>query len=212
VPFKEIADAATNVAYVLTEEFRYLKPSVFERHLRTMGVEAEMVNAGDFRVYYNFRAPALDRETRVAPERVRAAAGENREQAPRMMDGNTGAYWRSAKLQHEGLWVEFAFDRPLHLGHVILRYGNYAHDRAPALRIKLRTNAGWETLLDAAPAGLDKFAWMNSHPVYGQAQQTLPIGAAGVHALRLEIAGPNPRMCWTLAEVIFYEVAASETP
>ncbi|MBU0715900.1 MAG: hypothetical protein KJ964_11140 [Verrucomicrobia bacterium] len=212
VPYKAEVDASTNVAYVLTEKIRFLKPSVFERHMRTMGVEAEMTNAGDFCVYYNFRAPAFDRETRVAAERVRVAVDGNREQAARMMDGHIGTFWRSAKLQHDGLWVEFTFDQPLHLGHLILQYGNYAHDRAPALRIKLLTDAGWETLRGGLPVDLDKFVWLNGHPVYGYAQQTFTIGMPSVHALRLEVAEPNPHMCWTLAEAIFYEVKAPETP
>jgi len=212
LPYKAEVDASTNVAYVLMEKIRFLKPSVFERHLRTMGVEAEMTNAGDFRVYYNFRAPAFNREIRVAAERVRVAVGENQEQAARMMDGHSGTFWRSAKLQYEGLWVEFTFDQPINLGHLILQYGNYDHDRAPALRIKLRTDAGWETPTNALPVDLDKFVWLNGHPVYGYAQQTFPIGVTSVQGVRLEVAKPNPRMCWTLPEVIFYEVKASEIP
>lgn len=212
VPYKAEVDAATNVAYVLTEKIRFLKPGIFERHLRAMGVEADTANAGDFCVYYNFRAPALDSQTRVEAQRIRVTAGENREQVSRMMDGANGTFWRSAQLQHEGLWVEFTFDQPLYLGRLILQYGNYAHDRAPALRIKLLTNTGWITLHDALALDLDKFAWLNGHPVYGPAQQTFVIGMSSVQALRLEVAKPNPRLCWTLAEVTLYEVTASATP
>ncbi|MFH1477067.1 MAG: hypothetical protein ABIH24_06220 [Verrucomicrobiota bacterium] len=212
VPYKAEVDASTNVAYVLTEKIRFLKPSIFERHLRIMGVEAEMTNAGDFCVYYNFRAPAFDREQSVAAERVRVVVSENQEQAARMLDGNIGTFWRSARLQHEGLWVGFTFNQPLHLGRLILRYGNYARDCAPALRIQLLTDTGWKTRHGALPVDLDKFVWQNGHPVYGHAQQTFLIGAPSVHALRLEVAEPNPRMCWTLAEAVFYEAPASETP
>ncbi|MDD5678635.1 MAG: hypothetical protein PHW60_11720 [Kiritimatiellae bacterium] len=212
VPYKAEVDAATNVAYVLTEKIRFLKPSVFERHMRAMGVEAEMAKAGDFRIYYNFRMPAFDREIRVPAERIRVAVDENQAQAAGMMDGNINTFWRSAKLQHDGLWVEFTFDQPLHIGCLVVRYGNYAHDRAPTLCIRLRTDAGWETLRGEVPVDLDKFAWLNGHPVYGHAQQTFIIGMPAVQALRLEVAEPNPRMCWTLAEVVLYEVAASKNP
>ena len=210
IPYKAEVDAATNVAYVLTEEIRFLKPSVFERHLRTMGVEAEMVEAGDFRVYFNFRAPAFERERPVAPDRVQVAASENPEDARRMLDGDFQTFWRSAALQREGVRLEFTFDQPIHLGRLVLHYGNFAHDRAPALRILVLQETGWQTLHDALELDMDKFAWLNGHPTYGHAQRTVPLGAASVRALRVEIAKPNPAMCWTIAEAAIYESPAAD--
>lgn len=210
IPYKTEVDASTNVAYVLTEGIRFLKPSVFERHLRTMGVEAEVTEAGDFRVYSHFRAPTFEREARVAPERVRIDASENPEWAMRMMDGDTGTFWRSAALQREGIRLEFAFDRPLHLGRLILGYGGYAHDRAPALRVQVLNEAGWETLHEALKPEMDKFAWRNGHPTYGHAQQTISFGGISAQALRVEIAQPNPAMCWTVAEAMVYEGPSAE--
>ncbi len=210
IPYKAEVDAATNVAYVLTEEIRFLKPSVFERHLRTMGVEAEAVDAGDFRVYFNFRAPAFERERLVTADRVQAAASENPADARRMLDGDPATFWRSAALQRAGVRLEFAFDRPIHLGRLVLRYGNYAHDRAPALRIHVLKETGWEILHDALELEMDKFAWLNGHPAYGHAQRTIPLGVASVRALRVEIAKPNPAMCWTIAEATIYESLAAD--
>ena len=41
IPYKSEVDAATNVAFVLTRRIRFMKPSRFERHLRTMEVTAK---------------------------------------------------------------------------------------------------------------------------------------------------------------------------
>lgn len=210
IPYKAEVDASTNVAYVLTERIRFLKPSVFERHLRTMGVEAERVDAGDFRVYFHFRAPAFEQETTVAADRIRVEASDHPEGAGRAMDGDPGTFWRSAALQREGLRLEFAFDRPLHVGRLVLDYGGYAHDRAPALRVDVLDGGGWRTLHEALDLELDKFAWVNGHPTYGHARQTIPIRAEDVRALRLEIAKPNPAMCWTVAEATVYEVPSAD--
>lgn len=210
IPYKAEVDASTNVAYVLTEAIRFLKPSVFERHLRTMGVEADVVSAGDFRVYSHFRAPAFERERPVAPERVQVAASENAEAARRMLDGDPATYWRSAGLQQEGMRVEFAFERPLHLGRLVLGYGGYAHDRARALRISVLRETGWETLHEALAPDMDKFAWRNGHPVYGIAQQTVWLDAPAVRALRVEVAASRPGLCWTIAEAALYEIPSAD--
>lgn len=205
IPYKAEVDASTNVAYVLTEKIRFLKPSVFERHLRTMGVAAEMAEAGDFRVYSDFRAPAFAKETQVAPARIRAEASEHPDWAGRMTDGDAGTFWRSAALQSQGLWVEFTFDRPIPLRRLVLEYGGYAHDRALVLRVQVLNAAGWETVHEALELDLDKFAWLNNHPVYDHAQQTILLGVSAALAVRVEIAQPNPAMCWTVAEAKFYE-------
>jgi len=44
VAYKAEVDAATNVAYVLTDTVRFLKPDIFDRHLRTMHVGAERID------------------------------------------------------------------------------------------------------------------------------------------------------------------------
>ena len=210
IPYKAEVDAATNVAYVLTEEIRFLKPSVFERHLRTMGVEAEAVDAGDFRVYFNFRAPAFERERPVAADRVQAAASENPADARRMLDGDPDTFWRSAAFQKEGIRLEFTFDRPCDLERLALGYGHFGHDHAPAVRISLLRETGWETLHESLALEMDKFAWRNGHPVYDVARQTIPLGVASVRALRVEIAKPDPARCWTIAEATIYERPAAD--
>lgn len=210
IPYKAEVDASTNVAYVLTEQIRFLKPSVFERHLRTMGVEAQRADAGDFRVYFHFRAPAFEKETPVAADRIRIEASDHPEGAGRAMDGDPGTFWQSAALQREGFRLEFVFDRPLHVGRLVLDYGGYAHDRAPALRVDVLDGGGWRTLHEALDLELDKFAWVNGHPTYGRARQTILIRAEDVRALRLEIAKPNPAMCWTVAEATVYEMPSAD--
>ncbi len=205
IPYKSEVDAAAKIAYVLTEHIRFLKPSIFDRHLKTMGVEAIREEAGEFVIYHGFRSPAHDRLTRIAPYQVRASAAENPDDASLMMDGKVERYWRSASLQNTSQWVEFTFAEPMQIERAVLHYGAFAHDRARALRFRVLTASGWETVHDHLSVEMDKFAWRAGKPLYGHAQQTFPVERSGVRSLRIEIAEPEPRFCWTLAEVYLYE-------
>ncbi len=204
IPYKAQVDASSNVAYVLTEKVRFLKPSIFERHLRTMGVEAQVYTAGHFRVYHDFSAPQFAGGQPIERGRFTLHASESPEMAAHLADGDERTFWRSASRQHTNLALEMVFSEPADIRRLVVRHGDFKHDRAPALRIRVRKEHGWETWHEGVPAEDDKFAWRNGHPVYGYAQQTYLLQQEKVQALRLELATADPAWCWTVAEIQLY--------
>lgn len=213
LPYKAEVDSATNVAYVLTEHIRFLKPSIFERHLKTMGVEADMHVAGDFRVYTSFRSPRFDNRRPIVITNIEVSAeAGNHHQLVNMVDKLADTYWRSEQLQSAGMSLIFYLEEPIEQGELQLRYGRYAHDAVPVKRVEVLWNGQWELEHDHHEVTWDKFAWQNHHPVYGVAQERVAISRPA-EAVRLTIVDPRDRMCWTLTDVAVYvapELAASE--
>lgn len=207
IPYKTEVDASTNVAYVLTDKIRFLKPKVFEKHLRSMNVTAQVHTAGHFKIYHSFLSPAYDSAHRISPDRIQIAAAENAADLPHMLDGRKDTYWRSTQLQHTNLWVQFDLDPPVASPHIVLKYGEFEHDRAPVIHIRLLTPDGWQTMIENYRPGMDKFAWVNGKPTYDHPQQTFYLGDATVKSIRIEMAEPNPDWCWTIADVEIYRAA-----
>jgi len=206
IPYKDEVDAATNVAYVLTDKIRFLKPKLFEKSMRSMHVSAQMETAGHFRIYYNFTAPSYDPANRIPPEQITISAAEAPDMVSNMMDGHTDTFWRSENMQHTNLWIQFDLAQPVQSPHMVLKYGAYDHDRAPVIVIRLLTATGWETLIENYRPGMDKFAWLNGKPAYGYPQQTFYLGTSIVQAVSIGIVESNPEFCWTIAEAEIYSV------
>lgn len=204
VPNKDEVNAATNAAYVLSDKIRFLKPGIFERHMRIMNVVSQVETAGHFNVYYNFSAPSYDPAYRISPDSITITAAEAMDSISRIMDGSTETFWRSEKQQHTNLWIQFDLAEPVESPHMVLKYGKFAHDRAPVIVIRLLTSNGWETLVDNYRPGMDKFAWFNGKPVYDHPQQTFYLGTSTVQAISIGIVEANPEFCWTIAEAEIY--------
>lgn len=222
LPYKTEVDAATNVAYVLTDAIRFLKPDIFERHLRTMRVTAQVHTAGHFKVYTDFRP--LDPPARALTGLVFTASqneprpGVGDAGLAHLGDGSDETFWRSTTAQATGQWVRAEWPAPATLDRLILDYGRFGHDMPPALTIEVLTDTGWRTTHPRLAREQDKFRLPNGHPVYGGARQTIrfeppglpPVMARGV---RLTIAQPDPRFAWTLTgiEVLATQSGVSKT-
>jgi len=204
IPYKDEVDASTNVAYVLTDKIRFLKPNIFEKHMRSMHMQSHVETAGLFKIYYNFSAPSYDPANRIPAEHVTITAAEAGDSVSAAIDGRTDTFWRSEKLQHTNLWIQFDLTNPVESPHMVLKYGDFEHDRAPVIHIRLLTSTGWETLIDNYRPGMDKLAWVNGKPAYDHPQQTFYLGTSTVQAVSIGIVEANPMFCWTIAEAEIY--------
>lgn len=209
LPYKAEVDAADDVAYVLTDAIRFLKPEMFERHMRTMDVEADVIPAGEFRVYCHFRKGGPPGPRALPPEGLRMAANSAPERAPAMADGDAGTYWRCTGHQTNGIAVECGFAGPVPLAGLRLQYGRFGHDRPAELGIEVRRgNAGGEGDGGWTPVAVDRvvqepFQWRHGHPVYSELATDrfdFPV-QEGAEAVRISTKRPNPRWAWTLCEV-----------
>lgn len=202
LPYKAEVDASTNVAYVLTDAIRFLKPGIFEEHMRTMGVEAEVVRAGDFRVYSRFRIPDAGAYRGLPPGTFGIAANNVPDDAPAMADGRIETYWRTDVLQTNGIAVECTFPAPVPLAGMRLRYGRFAHDRPHGLGVEVCRGGEW-TPVEIGRVVSEPFSWKNGHPVYSDHSADrveFPV-QEGTEGVRVSIVRPNGRMAWTLCEV-----------
>jgi hypothetical protein len=201
LPYKDDVDASTNVAYVLTEKIRFLKPSIFERHMRTMGVEANVTTAGHFRVYADFRLIDPSPWEPVPRGELSLSASHNPADLDRLLDRDTGTWWTTKHLQETNMWLQIDLDRPAPLKELVLHYSFHPHDRLKAIRVRARGDDRWHTVHESFSAKMDKFAFRNGQPVYGESRRTIPLDGRVVDAVRLEAAEVRDRFAWTLTEV-----------
>lgn len=209
LPYKAEVDAADDVAYVLTDAIRFLKPEIFERHMKTMQIEADIIPAGEFRVYCNFRKSGKPEPQALPADRFRISANNAPERAPAMVDGDVGTYWRCFGHQTNGIAVECEFDEPVPLAGVRLQYGTFGHDRPTELGIEVRRRGtdgdGGSVWTPVVPDQVvrEPFLWQNEHPVYSKYSSDrfeFPV-QEDAEAVRISIVRPNPRWAWTLCEV-----------
>lgn len=202
LPYKAEVDASEDVAYVLTDAVRFLKPALFEEHMRTMGVEADVIPAGAFRVYCHFRHGGG--AYRALPvDAYRVSANCVPEDAPAMADGRMETFWRNPGPQTAGLAVECSFAAPVPLAGVRLRYGTFAHDRPLGLAAEVLRGGEW-TAVEIGRVQSEPFHWANGHPVYSDfSTDRLEFTSVqtGAEAVRISIVRARPRMSWTLCEV-----------
>ncbi len=203
IPYKAAVDVAPDVAYVLTDTVRFLKPGVFDRHLQTMGIDAQKEPCGDYAIYSHFRRdrPAAH-ENRVEPATITLDASHNPEALDKLTDGNLENRWTTDALQSEGMWLRLALPEPARLSCIRLHFGRYFHDHAPEMRITIEAPDAEPTVVDGIKGQLDKFAFRNGHPVYGVSRQTIELPDVTAGAITLTISTPNPRFAWTLTEVV----------
>lgn len=201
VPYKAEVDASTNVAYVLTDAIRFLKPGIFERHLRTMGVTARVYTAGAFRVYHAFQSTDARPVEALPSDAFAARASANDEAAFKIRDGDPATRWQSHRPQATGMWLQIDFEQPQPLARLVMDYHTWAHDMPPALDVLVRREDRWERVRAGLPNTLDKFRFENGHPIYGAARRTISFDGRPVRGVRLEVAKPDPRWNWSVAEI-----------
>ncbi|NCC49755.1 MAG: hypothetical protein EOM20_00935 [Spartobacteria bacterium] len=206
LPYKDEVDRSTHVAYVLTDHIRFLKPDIFERHMRTMQVGARRVRAGDFLVYHDFiELLPHGPERPVPPETITMRADDGQASLPALLDNDRTTKWFSEEPQYVGMYLEATLDRARWLNRLTMFYGSFAHDIVPEARVEVRTEEGWKSVQDRWPGVLDKFVFEQDHPVYGVDAQTLRFVPVKGDAVRITIQKPADRFCWTVTGLVLYE-------
>lgn len=207
LPYKDKVDAASPIAYVLTDTVRFLQPSVFDRHLRTMEVAAKREAMGNYVIYTNFeQISPRPHERRVAPARIGLDAGHNPDGLFKLLDGNPYNRWSTQAYQEEGMWLRIELNAPIRLSRLRIGYGNYFHDHAPEMSLTIMTSTDTVDTITGIAGRLDKFAFENGHPVYGgPARQTIDLPDVAATTMILHIARPHIKRAWTLCELELME-------
>lgn len=213
VPFKEEVDASTNVAYVLSDSYRFT-PRHFERDLAMARVGFRKEQCGHFTVYTDFTSPWATPPAIPSLMPHRASASHNAGDAALFMDG-LPTFWRcSGYNQMTGMWVSAEWSMPRSIGRILLDHGKSDSDHPETVHVSILQDGSWTRVAENLPVLPEPFEFLNGHPVYGRAIALLelarPVTTTGI---RIEIARPRSRYAWTLAELQFLkaEPESSET-
>jgi hypothetical protein len=202
--YKKEVDSSGQAAYVLTHSDRFTAQR-FEDDLKAMAVTSRRDACGEFLIYTDFTTDREPPGRRVSLDQLTIRASYNNASTGILKDGRKMERWGSHHPQEKGMWIEISLPSPRFLSAVGLWYNRYAHDMAPFLRILARKGNGWTPLVTSGAAELDRFAFQNNHPVYGDKMQTIPFPVTQTDALRLEIIDPNSQRDWSLVEIELYE-------
>jgi hypothetical protein len=204
LPYKDLVDASTNVAYVLGPSQRFMKGH-FERDLEIMNITSRITVCGKFDVHTDFKPSKPLHEQRVPAEDLHFAASQNPDEADALNDGDRLSRWESYHAQEKGMWIDIHLDTPQPLQRLSFHYDSYAHDNAFAINILSKTDDGsWETVTNAVPYALYPFEMKNNHPVYGSQFQTISFKPVTTDTLRIEIETPKEGNDWTIGEIEVY--------
>jgi hypothetical protein len=205
VPYKDRVDASENVAYVLAENIRFLKPNMFESHLRTMKIKSKREVKGDFRVYYDFQQDYDGSGMLISDKGMTARASHNQELTHKLVDGDLWAGWTSDGLQEEGMWLEVNLSREYSLKRIVMFYGRFYHDHADKLKLEVLCAGEWQEVQYSQFHEMDKFRFKNNHPVYGgPSSGTLHFEPVLAKGFRLTILKPDKDHSWTVTGVDVY--------
>lgn len=202
-PYKDEVDAANDVAYALTETIRFLKPNIFERHMRTMGVEARMQEAGAFRIYDQFRlidpfahGPWLE----LTGATLHATHGM--ETLHGLIDGNLSVPWKTKDTQEIGMYFTIQWDVPVRINRVSLFYGSVVLYHAQEVEIEVWMDDAWHPAAESPPFETEKFTFINNHPVYAreEAPQTIWFEPREAQGIRVTIKRPTKGRPWEVRE------------
>jgi hypothetical protein len=211
IPYKDHVDLAERVAYVLTERNRFMGPEDFRRHLETMGVAHRELDAGDYRVFLDFQTPkSLQGLEKIPSADLAFAAPDFRDKIQVVLaDGDTKTYAHSLRLQQSGMAIEISWSRPETVSRLHVDHGHFGKDSERGLHLSARVDGAWQRIAENVEADWDKFGFRHGAPRYGGSPRSLSFAPVRADALRLEIARPDPRRAWTLAEIGVYRVAAA---
>ncbi len=195
-------DAASNVAYVLTDDIRFLKPRTFERHMRTMRVKSKKEKCGRFNVYYDFEREYGADSILVSHKTITASASSANRDAAMLTDGDMNSFWRTDRLQEKGMQVELSFSGPINLSRLMLYCGRSYNDVPRKMHVEALIFDEWQDVNYETFRRLDDFRFENGHPVYGQPSvQTLLFDRVKTDKIRIIVDEPSLNWAWTFHEI-----------
>ncbi len=203
VKFKDVLDAATNVAFVAHPTLRFF-PGDFAVPLKNIGAQFKQEQVGHFVVYHDFVPPYGRRELVELPRTGwQASASVKTEQAARVLDGKTGTSWETGVPQQKGMSFAVDFGAPHSVCLLRCDLGPNCTDTPGAFRVEASDDGtAWRTLQDSSAQGSLMF-WENGQPrfnVYGD-HFTVAFPPVTVRHLRLVLTEAHPRSWWSLAEL-----------
>lgn len=200
VPFKEIVDAATNAAYVLSDTYRF-PPGNFAKDLAAMKVTYRRETCGHYEVFTDFVPPLPPLGKSMPVGSFDVTTSHHKETALALSDGDLASRWRSHKNQEKGMWIEIRLRQQLNLSDLRLFYNRCKMERARAMRLLAGQGTNWVIVADQIPRLLDYFEFKNNHPVYGDDAQTIHFGPVMTDRLRLEILEADTNREWSATEI-----------
>lgn len=201
IPYKEAVDAATDVAYVLTDRTRFLAPEKFDTHLKLMNVSSKRETSGDYAVYYDF----VDKNppSQWLPRKsLKLTASHAEPDLYKLTDRNEQSRWTTRCNQNSDMWLRIDLPEIREINRLALYYGRFFQDHAGSINISTRTADGWEIIAENISPPFDKFAMQNSHPAYNTSScQTIHLPAMESDALLIQINEPRPYRNWTITQL-----------
>ncbi len=211
LPYKELVDAATNVAYAMGPSHRF-RPEHLDRDLEILGVTSHKAVCGKFNVHTDFM-PKQPREELVLPEAsLSITASHCSEAAALLSDGDRLTRWHAHHLQEKGMWIEVRLPSKMPVARVNLFYDHYPYDNAHAIDILAADDDEWRPITNAVPFVMHPFEFINGHPVYGSQFQTIRLDSVPTDAVRIEIAQPHEGRDWTIGEIEISVTPTEEDP
>lgn len=203
VKFKDLLDAATNVAFVAHPTLRFFSGD-FDVALKNIGAQFKKEPVGDFMVYYDFVPPYGRVALRELPrDGWKVSSGTHPQNAARVLDGNTATCWETGAPQQKAM--SFTVDFGAMQGICLLRCDLGAHvtDAPSSFQIEISEDGTtWRVVQDSTSQGSMLF-WENGQPrfnVYGD-HFTVAFPPVTTRHLRIVLTADNPRAWWSLAEI-----------
>lgn len=207
LPYKELVDADTNVAYAMGPSHRF-RPEHLDRDLDILGVISHREVVGKFNVHTDFKQKIPRREELLPATSLKITASHESEAATTLHDGDRLTRWHAHHSQEKGMWIDVRLPSEMPVARVNLFYDYYPYDNAHAVNILANTPEGWTPITNAVPFVMHPFEFTNGHPVYGSQFQTIRLEPVLTDAVRIEIATPHEGRDWTIGEI---EIAVSNS-
>jgi hypothetical protein len=211
IPYKDLVDASTNAAYVLGPTFRF-RPEDFEQALAAMEVTARREPVGSAFLYTGFESPRPRSGPALPGRGMVVLAGQDPRDGWALHDGRYETRWRSVEPQRSGMSLDVTLAAPASADELRLYYNGYPHDRARSLNVFARGASGWEPVATNVGWRIERFEFVNGHPVFGDQFHSIRFPPVTTDTLRIEIAEPEPDRCWTLGEIELRQTEKQPSP
>jgi len=201
VPFREQVDPVTNVAYILSDTYKFT-PELLAADLHRMNVAYRSQACGHYTVFTDFSGPQWRVGKAIPHVAMKAQASHNPKDAAAMLDDSLKSFWRcNGLLQLKGMWVAVTWAEPRRVQRLRLDHGFMGrdHDHAERINIYAKVDGDWRTVATKVSDDPQPFEFRNGHPVYGRAITDITLtNAVQATGLKVEIADPRSNLAWTI--------------
>ena len=207
VKFKDVLDAATNIAYIDHPTLRFY-PDDFDDALKNIKAQFKKEQVGDFVVYYDIVPPYGRVALRELPRTGwQVSASAQPQDATKVLDGKTTTCWTSGVPQATNMTFAVDFGAPQNVCLLRCDLGENVTDSPAGFRVEASDDgSAWRTIHHCSePQGAVMF-WENNQPrfnVYG-GHYTVAFAPMTTRHLRLVLTASHPRAWWSLAELRSY--------